>query len=318
MNHSIGKIQKVELREIWKHEATDFTRWLAENIDYLNEVLNLDIAVQTVEGDVGPYRVDIYGEDGSGNKIIIENQLEKTDHSHLGQVLTYLVNLDANVAVWITANPVEEHRQVIEWLNETTPDDMCFYLVKVEAIRIEGQPSVAPLFTLVEGPTQERKKIGAEKKEHAVRHTVRKEFWTQFIEAMNQRSTLCQNVSPSTDAWIGIALGMSGVSLNLVATKNYARAEIYINRGDTESNKKVFDFFQQMKAQIEQDFGAPLTWERMEDRVTSRIKYQLNDVDIFNKEAWTKMNDFMIDAALRLHKAFKEPLQKLRSHLREN
>lgn len=316
MSHSIGKIQKVDLREIWKHEAADFTRWLAGNIDYLNEVINLDISVQTIEGNVGPYRVDIYGEDGSGNKIIIENQLEKTDHSHLGQILTYLVNLDANIAIWITANPVEEHQQVIEWLNETTPDNMCFYLVKVEGIRIEGQEFVAPLFTLVEGPTQERKKIGAEKKEYAQRHTVRKEFWTQFIEAMNQKSSLCQNVSPSTDAWIGIAMGTSGIGLNLVVTKNYARAEIYINKGESQKNKEVFDYFYNFKDQIEKDFGAELVWERMEDRVTSRIKYQLDGVDVFNQEDWSKMNDFIIDAALRMHKAFKDPIHQLRTHLR--
>lgn len=154
----IGKIEKVNLREIWRREAADFTKWLAANIEYLNEVIDLDITVQTVEGNVGPYRVDIYGDDGAGNKIIIENQLEKTDHGYLGQILTYLVNLDANVAIWITADPVEEHRQVIEWLNEITPDDMRFYLIKVEGVRIGGHESVAPLFTLIEGPTQERKK----------------------------------------------------------------------------------------------------------------------------------------------------------------
>lgn len=117
---SIGKIKKIDPREIWKHEAKHFTPWLAKNIDYLSDVLNMDISVQTVEGNVGPYFVDIYGEDSSGNKIIIENQLEKSDHTHLGQILTYLVNLDANIAIWITTNPSEEHQQVIEWLNETT------------------------------------------------------------------------------------------------------------------------------------------------------------------------------------------------------
>lgn len=232
MPPSIGKIEKVDLREMWKREAADFTRWLADNIDYLNEVIDLDITVQTVESNVGPYRVDIYGEDSSGNKVIIENQLKKTDHGHLGQILTYLVNLDANIAIWITASPVKEHRQVIEWLNETTPDNMYFYLIKVEGIRIEGQSSVAPLFTVVEGPTEERKKIGAEKKEYAKRHTVREKFWAQFIEEINKQSNLCQNISPSTDAWIGIALGVSGISLNLVATGNYVRSEIFINRGD--------------------------------------------------------------------------------------
>jgi hypothetical protein len=316
MPYSISKIEKVELREIWKREAADFTKWLADHIDYLNEVIDIDIAVQTVEGNVGPYRVDIYGEDGDGNKIIIENQLERTDHSHLGQILTYLVNLDANIAIWIAANPVEEHREVIEWLNETTPEGMRFYLIKIEAIKIEGQNSVAPLFTVVEGPTQEKKKIGAEKKEHAQRHSVRREFWTQFLEAMNQKSTLCQNISPSTDSWIGIALGVTGISLNLVATGKYARAEIYINRGEAKENKRVFDHLYSSKEDIEKGFGASLVWERMEDRVTSRVKYELGGVDIFNKEDWPKMNSFMIDAAIRMHSAFKESVHKVRTLLK--
>lgn len=316
MPYSISRIEKVDLREIWKREAFDFTKWLAEHIEYLNEVIDMDITVQTVEGDVGPYRVDIYGEDGVGNKIIIENQLEKTDHGHLGQILTYLVNLDANVAIWIAAHPVEEHRQVIEWLNETTPDDMSFYLIKIEGIKIVGYDSVAPLFTVVEGPTQERKKIGTEKKEHAQRHLTRREFWTQFIEAMNRKSTLCQNISPSTDSWIGIALGVTGISVNLVATGNYARAEIYINRGDTTENKKVFDYLYGLKNEIEKAFGASLVWERMEDRVTSRIKYELGEVSIFDKEDWPRMNEFLIDAAIRMHAAFKEAVHNVRAQLK--
>lgn len=308
----IGKPLEINPREIWRREDKDFTPWLAKNIDYLNDKLNLDITVQTVEGNVGPYFVDIYGEDSAGNKIIIENQLEKSDHGHLGQILTYLVNLDANIAVWITTNPSEEHQQVVEWLNEVTPDNMSFYLVQVKGIKIDGSELVAPLFTIIEGPTQERKKIGAEKKEFAQRHTVRKQFWTQFINESNKRSTLCKNLSPSTDSWIGVALGTSGVSLNLVVSKNYGRAEIYINKGDIQTNKQVFDYFYKSKKDIEKVFGGHLVWERMDDRVTSRIKYQLDGVNVFNEKDWQKMNEFMVEGAIKLHKAFKEPVQRLK------
>lgn len=130
---------------------------------------------------------------------------------------------------------------------------------------------------------------------------------------MNQKSSLCQNIRPGTDAWIAVAIGTSGVSLNLVATHTYARAEIYINRGDQAENKKVFDYFLNMKSEIEKDFGAPLVWERMEDRVTSRIKFQLDGVDIFNQSDWPKMNEFMIETTIKMHQAFKGPVQKLRA-----
>lgn len=315
MPHPIGKIKKVALREIWRREAHDFTTWLADHIEYLNEVIDFDVTVQTTEGNVGPYRVDVYGEDGDGNKVIIENQLEKTDHTHLGQIMTYMVNLDAKVAIWVTANPVEEHRRVVEWLNETTPDDMRFYLIRIEGIRIGEAAEVAPLFTVVEGPTKERKQIGAAKKEHAHAQTVRRAFWTQFLEEMNKQSALAQNISPGTDAWISIALGVTGISVNVVATKSYARSEIYINRGTAEKNKDVFDRLYEQKDAIERLFGARLVWERMEDRVTSRIKYQLDGVNIFNEGDWPKMHGFMTAAAIKMHEAFKDPVRKIKSQI---
>ncbi|MBA7620956.1 hypothetical protein ES703_28312 [subsurface metagenome] len=108
----IGKLIKVHLREIWKKEDKDFTTWLEENIDYLNDILDFDITVEKREEKVGSFKVDLLGTDGIGNKVIIENQLEKTNHDHLGKLLTYLINLDARVAIWITSEPVKEHVKV--------------------------------------------------------------------------------------------------------------------------------------------------------------------------------------------------------------
>ena len=299
---------------MWKREDAHFTKWLADNIDYLNEIIDLDISVESIEEKVGPYRVDIFGESGDGRKIIIENQLAKTDHTHLGQLITYLVNLEVKIAIWITSNPTDEHQAVINWLNEITPDDLSFYLIKIEGIKIKDQKSVAPLFTIIEGPTEERKKLGAEKKEFAQRHAVRKKFWTQFLEQMRKRSTLFQNISPSNDSWIGIGVGMGGVGLNIVISRSYARTEIYINRGSIEENKDTFDKLAAKKRKIERAFGHPLVWERMESKVTSRIKHQLENVSVFNEEDWPKMIDFLINSAIRMHKAFKEPVQNLKEH----
>jgi hypothetical protein len=301
----IGKIKKVALRELWKKEDKDFTRWLEENIDSLNEVLGFNITIESREENVGPFRVDLYGEDNNG-KVIIENQLEKTDHTHLGQIITYLTNLEAKTAIWISKDPVEEHKKAIEWLNEVTPDDISFYLIQLEAIKIGDEPIAAPLFTIIRKPSINIKQIGAEKKEFAQRHIIRKEFWTQFIDEINNVNRMCSNVSPGTDNWLGIALGMSGVSLNLVVSKKYTRSEIYINRGNKEENERIFDYFFKKKEQIESDFGSELVWEKMEGNVTSRIKNQLDGVDISNKEDWKKMDDFLIDSAIRMEKAFRK------------
>lgn len=241
----------------------------------------------------------MYGEDNFGNKVIIENQLEKTDHNHLGQLITYLTNLGANIAIWICKEPTEEHIKAIDWLNEVSPDDISFYLIKLEAIRIGDESPAGPLFTVIKRPTTEKKQIGLEKKEYAQRHVFREKFWTRFLAQISKKNSLFANISPSTDNWIGIGMGRGGFNLNLVISKKYARAEIYINRGEMEENKKAFDSLFNLKEEIEKEFGGKLTWERMEDNVTSRIKHQLDGVNITNEEDWPKMNEFMIDAAER-------------------
>lgn len=311
----IGKIRKVELRELWKKEDKDFTVWLEENIEYLNEVLNFDISIDSREERVGPFKVDLFGEDQFGNKVIIENQLEKTDHDHLGKVLTYLVNLEAGTAIWISKDPIEEHSRVIEWLNETTPDNVSFYLIKIEAIKIENQEIAAPLFTIIEGPSFEAKQIGAEKKAFALRHRFRLNFWEQFINEMNKHNSYCKNLNPSNDTWIGIGIGISGVSLNLVISKKYARSEIYINRGSKEENKQIFDFISRDRELIENRFGNVLAWEKMEDKVTSRIKYQLDGVNYFEESDWPEMNEFLIQSTEKMMQSIKPTISKLKTHI---
>ncbi|MBA7569240.1 hypothetical protein ES708_10978 [subsurface metagenome] len=311
----IGKITKVPLRELWQTEDKEFSKWLEENIEYLNDILNIDITVESREERVGPFRVDLFGEDNNGNKVIIENQLEKTDHDHLGKVLTYLVNLEAGTAIWITKDPRDEHSKVIEWLNETTPDNISFYLIRIEAIKIENQEIAAPLFTIIQGPSFEAKQIGAEKKDFAVRHRVRRDFWTQLINEMNKNHDYCRNINPSNDSWIGIAMGISGVSLNLVISKKYARSEIYINRGSQEENKMIFDFFYNDKVNIEHAFGDELVWERMEDKVTSRIKDQLDGVNYFEESNWPQINNHLIGSTEKMMSGFKSSIKKLKPYL---
>ena len=143
---------------------------------------------------------------------------------------------------------------------------------------------------------------------------IRLEFWEGFINKSNKANNLFSNISPSKDNWIGIGIGMSGVNLNLVASKNYCRSEIYINRGNQETNKDLFDFVYKMKESIESQFGGELEWERMSDKVTCRIKSELTGVSYFDKEDWNKMYEFLIDSSIRMEKAFREPIKKLNKY----
>jgi len=130
----IGKIRRVALREVWKHEALDFTKWLEENIEVLNDVLGLSLTSAERERTCGDFNVDLVAEDAEGGLVVIENQLEKSDHSHLGKLLTYRTSIGAKAAVWIVAEPRPEHVAVIAWLNENPSTQ--FFLVKIEGVCI--------------------------------------------------------------------------------------------------------------------------------------------------------------------------------------
>lgn len=315
MEKKIGKIKKVPLRELWKKEDRDFTKWLEKEIEYLNETLDLDLSVLAREKEVGPFKVDLFAEDNLGGKVIIENQLEKTDHEHLGKIITYLTNLEANTAIWITSKPVDEHIKAIEWLNEITPDNISFYLIKVEAVKIGSQPLVAPLFTVVKGPTAESKRLGTEKKEYAQRHILRKEFWAQLLEKAKEKTDLHSNISPNIYHWIGTGAGKSGISYVYVITYKYGGCEIYFDRGkefvEPNINKERFDQLSEHKDDIEKEFGGKLEWERLDNRRASRISIKFKGIGLKDKDKWNEIQNKMIDAMVRLEKAFGPYIEQL-------
>jgi len=144
---AIGKLESVSLRELWKHEERSFSSWLESNIEALSEVLGMSLSPAQREKNAGAFQVDLVAETEDGDVAIIENQLEPTNHERLGKVLTYLTNLEAKTAVWVTSNPRPEHIRAVSWLNEATPADISFYLVRVAAFRIGGSDP-APLFTI--------------------------------------------------------------------------------------------------------------------------------------------------------------------------
>lgn len=148
------------------------------------------------------------------------------------------------------------------------------------------------------------------------RHRIRLDFWKAYLLESNKQNSLFSNISPSKDNWIGIGIGMSGLNINLSVTKTHCRAEFYFNRGGQAENKEVFDHFAARKMDIESAFGEPLIWERMDEKVSCRIKSQLNEVNVFEKEDWPKMIAFLIDASQRMEKAFKEHVKKINAHMK--
>ena len=148
------------------------------------------------------------------------------------------------------------------------------------------------------------------------RHHIRLQFWEQFINASNQKNNLFANNSPSKESWIGKGIGMSGVNLNIGISGNYCRSEVYINKGDKDFNKEIFDFFFNQKEKIETEIGREVTWERMDDNKTSRIKLELSGVSYFEENDWNRMNEFLIETSILMEKAFKNPIKKLNNELK--
>src|SRR4051812_15754429 len=209
MLSTVGRLERVALREVWPHEALDFIRWLEENADALADVLDFTPTSIEREQAAGSFSVDLLAEDDDGRPVVIENQLERSDHDHLGKLLTYLSAFDATRAIWIVAAPRPEHVSAIAGLNESS--SASFYLVQVEAVRI-GTSDPAPLLTLIVGPSRETRQVGATKKDRAERHDERQIFWRSLLDRARGRTRLHSTISPSTDCWIGTSAGRPGVN----------------------------------------------------------------------------------------------------------
>ena len=309
----IGRIERVRLREVWKHEAADFTTWLEQNIDILNEITDLNVSGVEREKTAGTFNVDLVAEDGDGNPVVIENQLEKTDHDHLGKLITYLTAIEAKKAIWITSVPRPEHIKAVTWLNESNNAD--FYLLKIEAIKI-GESDPAPLLTLIVGPSEEGREAGKAKKKISERYGIRKNFWSALLERAQPKTKLHANISPSEHSWIGTGAGVSGLSYSYVATMNAASVELYIDKGKDadEENKAIFSQLSAAKEEIEDVFGGPLEWQELEGRRACRIKKSIDAGGYRDEEEkWPFIHDTLIDAMIRMEKALASQLRKLRT-----
>ena len=308
----VGRLERVNLRGVWANEATNFTTWLERHLDILSEHIGIDLSLLEREKSVGSFSADIYAEGPNGDTVVIENQLEKTDHDHLGKLVTYLSNLEAKTAIWITSYPRPEHATAINWLNEITPPDVSFFMVKVEAYTI-GDSEPAPLFTTICGPSLEAKKIGEQKQRLAGRHLKRLDFWTELLEKARNKTNLHSNISPSKDNWITAGAGKAGMGWLYSIGINEASVELYIDRGADrkEETDEIYEKLLNDREEIEKRFGETLIWDKVEGRRVCRIKSICKIGGLKDEDLWDKIQADMIDRMIRLENALREPLSKI-------
>jgi len=307
---AIGKIERVPLRQVWPHEAHDLTTWLEENVDVLNDALGLSLVSAERESAAGAFNVDLVAQDADGRTVVIENQLERSNHDHLGKLVTYTAMTDADAAVWIVSQPRPEHVRAISWLNEAALAD--FYLVKIEGIRI-GESPPAPLLTLIVQPSAEARQVGEVKRELAEGPGIRRRFWTELLDRARQRASLHGAISPSTSTRVATSAGRSGLSFNYWVLQHAGEVELYIDRGSGEKNTATFNEFLAHRDEIEKEFGGPLDWQPVEDHRACRIRWRTDQAGYRDQPEWPALQDTLIDAMIRLERALRPYINALQT-----
>lgn len=302
---NLGTLKEItDLRSIWPHEALNFTPWVAENVDLLADAVGLDITVDETESSVGDFNVDIYAsETGTDRKIIIENQLEDTDHDHLGKLITYASGKGADVIIWIVKHAREEHKAAVEWLNNHTDDKIGFFLCEIKLFQI-GDSQIAPSFTVVERPNDWAKEI--KKIEHnSPRHQKRLEYWTAFNDYAFKNTEFAKQFNqrkPSTDHWMTLSIGSSAAHLDvtMVQKRSENGVELYIS-----DDKELYKSLYEKKTSIESESGLNFDWQELPEKKASRIIIT-NPANFEDHTKWNEQFDWIMATLIKMKKAFKK------------
>ena len=304
---NLGTLKKItDLRSIWPHEALNFTPWVAENVDLLADAVGLDITVDETESSVGDFNVDIYAsETGTDRKIIIENQLEDTDHDHLGKLITYASGKGADVVIWVVKHAREEHKAAVEWLNNHTDDKIGFFLCEIKLFQI-GDSQIAPAFTVVERPNDWTKEIRKTASANSTQQQ-RLEYWQAFNDyAFTDAnfSRIFNKRKPTTDHWMDFSIGSSAchIAVSQIQKRKAVDVELYIY-----DDKELFKSLFAHKDEIEKNMEMELEWKELPERKASRILIE-KTVDLDDRATWPEQFDYIMDTCIKMKRAFKRYL----------
>lgn len=311
--NNLGQIKKVELRNAWKHEATDFTNWLAEdeNLQLLSDEIGIDIKLIQTEASVGRFNLDILAEEETTNaKIVIENQLEDTNHDHLGKIITYASGIEANTVIWVVKDAREEHRQAIDWLNEHTDEDLHFFLIRIELWQIGDSP-YAPKFEIISSPNNWAKTVRRSVSTGgAITETKAKqlEFWKAFKDYAEDHGKSFKTQKPAPQHWFNISTGTSHTTISLTVNSfdNAIRTELYIH-----NSKELFQYLYEQKQDIEKELGMKLEWMELPGKKACRIKVEM-DGTIDEEQKWDSYFAWLMDNTEKFHKVFGKRLKKFK------
>lgn len=314
----LGRLTRVELRDVWTSESIDFTPWLAreENLTVLGETLGIDLELEAQEKAVGPFRADILCKDvGTGAWVLVENQLERTDHGHLGQLLTYASGLEAVTIVWVAAHFTEAHRSTLDWLNKITDDSFRFFGLEVELWRIGDSPA-APKFNIVSKPNDWSRSVAQaaraiDESELTETRLKQRAYWAAFHEALAKaRGPVSGGRKPQPQSWMSYSIGRSTFSLGavMIRPKRQIRAELYTSG---EQAKAFFHLLKEQRQVIEQELGYQLDWEELPSRRDSRVSISLMSTDPEDQRDWPRQHAWLATKINDLHRVFSGRVRDL-------
>ena len=309
---TLQKLNKVELRKEWKNEASDFTNWLAKekNLQLLSDEIGIDISFIQTEANVGKFNVDMFAEEEStGRKIVIENQLERTNHDHLGKIITYASGLDAEIIIWIVKDVHDEHKQAVDWLNEHTDDEINIFAIRMELWQIGGSP-YAPKFHIISKPNDWSKAIKKSRAQTDLssHRLLQLDFWTQFNKFFELNKTLLRTRIARPRPWYDLSIGSSKAHLCLGININsqFIKCELYI-----PGIKQLFHELYNDKKNVEAEFRDTLEWLGMEEKKASLIRTTLK-IDVGNNSNWEECFKWLFNNSHKFKEIFSDRIKKIK------
>ncbi|SDA37115.1 protein of unknown function [Algoriphagus alkaliphilus] len=302
---NLGRLRQVELKEIWKHEAYNFTTWLAmpENLELLSEEIDIELSLIGIEQYVGRFKVDIFAEESiGGRKVIIENQLEKTNHDHLGKLITYASGLEAEIIIWIVKDVLEEHRQAIDWLNEHTDEHINFFAIRMEVWRI-GQSDPAPKFHIISKPNDWSKSVkqSVQNAEFTDTKLLQHKFWDGFKAYAQTNNWKLRLRKTYPQHWYDLSFGRSDchIALTIHSQKNELGCEVYI-----PDSPETYQTFLKHQSEIDSRIEE-LDWMELPAKKASRIKKVIKG-DLTKVESWPEYFKWLGEHALHFQNVFSK------------
>ncbi|MGP1393782.1 MAG: DUF4268 domain-containing protein [Candidatus Cryptobacteroides sp.] len=311
----LGRLEKVELRDQWKDEARDFTPWLAEdeNLELLGETLGIELERVGVEEKVGSFSADILCKDIATDKhVVIENQLEQTDHSHLGQVITYYAGLQASNFVWISSQVREEHRAAVDWLNTITDDNYNFFAVEVQLFKI-GDSAIAPNFKIVAKPNGWSKSVRRQTSEElSETDALRIEYWDSFKNYVSSQQKVVFKLQKSLPQnWYNITIGTSAMHLNCIIGRKKTNIAIQLLIDSDKAKQHYGYLYEHYYERSQAELGADIEWDRMDDKKSCTVTASMVG-DYHDKSDWNRQFEWLFQMTTKFYEFFKPAVKNIK------